>query len=241
MSEPKKKMKFYTVETLRKYFQQNNLLDIILGENFHVEVFKRSQTILKFFATSGGFNNEQLSALWKAVESKHEGYTTIIYELVIELMKSLSLESLEFLFTKIISTPQEKCDDAMINLMTEFSLIAMGNLNSGSMPSYSSFLSSSKTKKSLQNPKNEFFALKYLWDLAQDNSKLDVKYIDNCLTALYNLLKSSHFKSEREKYLTACFENIKQSNSVPQSTYIALHILSTYNTYAMFSRESCMF
>lgn len=238
-SEPKNKMKYFTVETVRKYFLQNNLLDIILGENFHVEVFKRSQTILKFFATSGGFNNEQLNALWKAVESKHEGYTTTIYELIIELLKNLSLESLEFLFTKIMNTPQEKCDDAMINLMSEFSVIAMGNLNSSTSIPYTNFLQSSKAKKVLQNPKNEYFALKYLWDLAQDSSKIDVKYIENCLTAINNLLKSSYFKPEREKYLTMCFENIKQNTSVPQSLNVALHILSTYNTYAMFSRENC--
>jgi len=207
-----------------------------------VEVFKRSQPILKFFATSGGFTPEQLNALWKAVESKHEGYTTIIYELIIELLKSLSLESLEFLFTKIMTTPQEKCDESLIKLMMEFSLIAMGNLNpSGSISGYSNFLSSSKAKKILQNPKNEFFALKYLWDLAQDNSKLDVKYVDSCLYAIYTLLKSSYFKSEREKYLTMCFENVKAGVSVPQSLTIALHILSTYNSYAMFSRETCIY
>lgn len=233
-------MKYYTTETLRKYFLQNNLLDIILGENFHVEVFKRSQSILKFFATSGGFTNEQLNALWKAVETKHEGFTTIIYELIIDLLKSLSLESLEFLFTKIMNIPQEKCDDAMINLMTEFSIIAMGNLNSStSLSTYTNFLSTSKTKKILQNPKNEFFALKYLWDLAQDSSKLDSKYIENCLAAIQTLLKSTYFKSEREKYLNLCFENVKQAVSVPQSLNIALHILSTYNNYTMFSRESC--
>ena len=235
-------MKYYTTESLRKYFIQNNLLDIILGENFHVEVFKRSQPIFKFFATSGGFTTEQLNALWKAVEFKHEGYTTAIYDLIIELLKSLSLESLEFLFTKIINTPQEKCDDALIRLMMEFSVIAMSNLNSATnMASYSTFLSSSKTKKNLQNPKNEFFALKYLWDLAQDNSKLDVKYIDQCLNAIQNLMKSSYFKPEREKYLNLCFESVKQGVSVPQSLNIALFILSTYSTYQMFSRESCKF
>ena len=240
-TDTKKKMKYFNTESLRKYFLSNSLLDIILGENFHVEVFKRSQPILKFFATTGGFTSDQLTALWKAVETKHEGYTTTIYELFIELVKNLSLESLETLFSKIVTTPQEKCDDALINLMQEFSIIAMTNLNStlGSAPY--SILSSSKNKKSLQNPKNEFFALKYLWDLAQDHSKLDVKYIDSCLTALYALLKSSNFKSEKEKYLALCFENVKQGVSVPQSLSIALHTLSTYNTYAMFSRESCNF
>jgi len=232
-------MKFFNTESLRKYFTTNSLLDIILGENFHVEVFKRSQSILKFFATSGGFTPEQLTALWKAVENKHEGFTTTIYELFIELLKSLSLESLEILFSKIMNTPQEKCDDAFINLLMEFSIIAMGNLNSSGNAPYTNFLSSAKNKKTLQNMKNEFFALKYLWDLAQDQSKLDMKYIDQCLTALHTMLKSSYFKSEKEKYLTLCFENVKQGISVPQSLNTALHILSTYNTYAMFSRESC--
>ena len=235
-------MKHFTTESLRKYFIQANLLDIILGENFHVEVFKRSQPILKFFATSGGFTPEQLNALWKAVESKHEGYTTIIYELIVELLKSLSLESLEFLFTKIMTTPQEKCDDSLINLMMHFSSIAMGNMNSSSSTSaYSNFLSSSKAKKNLQNPKNEFFALKYLWELAQDNSKLDLKYVDSCLTAIHTLLKNNNFKSERDKYLTMCFENVKAGVSVLQSLSVALHILSTYNSYAMFSRETCIY
>lgn len=232
-------MKYFTTEALRKYFINNALLDIILGENFHVEVFKRSQPILKFFATSGGFTAEQLTALWKAVESKHEGYTATIYELFIELLKSLSLESLEILFGKIVSTPQEKCDDAIINLLKELSIIAMGSLNSQSgSAGYTTFLSASKNKKTLKDPKNEFFALRFLWDLAQDQSKLDLKYIDNCWTALSAVLKSSYFKSEKEKYLGLCFENVKQGVSVPQSLSIALQVFSTYNTYGMFSRES---
>lgn len=226
--ETKKRLKFYTQEKLRAYFISNKILEFILGENFHIEVFKRSVPFLKFLASSGGLTNEQLDSLWTAVESKHEGYTASINELLIDLLKKLPLESLEYLFGKLIVIPQEKCDESTIDLMREFSEISMASLNSTNGNYYSA-----KPKK-LNNPKYEFFALRYLWDLVQDNSKLDNKYVNACLNSLYALLKSSFFKSEKENYLNLCFENIKKGVSVPQSLNISLRIIASYNAYTMF-------
>lgn len=221
----RKKLKFYNSEKLKIYFSTNKVLEFILGENFHIEVFKRSLHVLQFLASTGGLTNEQLDSLWTAVESKHEGYTASTNELLIDLLKKLPLESLEYLFGKLILIPQEKCDEATIQLMKEFSEIAMNCLNSSN---------SFKQKKNLQNPKNEFFALKYLWELVQDNSKIDSQYMESALNSIKTLLKSSYFKNEKENYLNLCFENIKKGVSVPQSLIISIYIISSYSSYAMF-------
>ncbi len=46
----KKKMRFMTPEKLRDFLIDNRIFNILLGENFHVEVFKRSKHILEFLS-----------------------------------------------------------------------------------------------------------------------------------------------------------------------------------------------
>jgi hypothetical protein len=40
-------------ESLKKFIFENKILDFILGENFHSEVFRRSFTIFKFLLETG--------------------------------------------------------------------------------------------------------------------------------------------------------------------------------------------
>lgn len=68
----------------------------------------------------------------------------------------------------------------------------------------------------------------------QDNSKMDNKYLDQAIKAIQCLLKSSFFKTEKENYLTLCFENFKRGFSVPQSLQVALNIISSYSAGIMF-------
>ena len=107
---------------------KNKLLEIMLGENFHVEVFKRALPMFRFLVKNNFLTTEHLNLFWKAYETKHEDAIRAVFEIIIELSKTLSIEALEFLFSKMIMIPQEKCDDVAINLIKEFSINAMNTV-----------------------------------------------------------------------------------------------------------------
>lgn len=65
-----------------------------------------------------------------------------------------------------------------------------------------------KSKK-ISNPKYEFFGLRLLWEAIQDYSKLDPKLFTITFDSCVKLIKNANFKSEREKYLVLCFDNLK--------------------------------
>jgi hypothetical protein len=48
--EDKKKMRYITIEKLRDFLIEVKIFSILLGENFHVEVFRRSRHILEFLS-----------------------------------------------------------------------------------------------------------------------------------------------------------------------------------------------
>jgi len=65
-SNNKKKFKFITKDKLKEFIINKQLIEIIFGDNFHVEVAKRSKPILIFLSNNNGLSNDYLSLLWKA-------------------------------------------------------------------------------------------------------------------------------------------------------------------------------
>jgi len=61
---------------------------------------------------------------------------------------------------------------------------------------------------------------------------MKLEFTASAFQSVTQIVKNPSFKSEKEKYLIACFENVKRGISVPQSLVLSLHILSTYNTQA---------
>jgi hypothetical protein len=147
-------------------------------------------------------------------------------------------EAIDFFYGKIASIPLEKYDDLTIALLEKFALTIQTRLISQS--SYASIVSNvlSKTKKLAVAQKYEGFALKALYEAVLDSSKLQSKYITQAFQSLTFLLKNENFAKEREKYLVATFDNFKKGVSIPQSTVLFLHILSTFPQTRFLKNES---
>ena len=126
-----KKMKYFTKETLLQFFIENQIIEFILGENFHIEVFKRSLNLMSFLSISGKLTNEHLNALWNVSEEKHQTNKKEVHQIIIDLSKLLSLEALEFLFQKITMLSPEKFEENMIFLIKEITKNAISSLLSG--------------------------------------------------------------------------------------------------------------
>ncbi len=83
-----------------------------------------------------------------------------------------------------------------------------------------------------KTPKYEFYGMKLLWESIQDGSPMKGEFTTVAFQSLTQIARNPNFKTEREKYLIACFENVKRGVSVPQSLLLSLHLLQTYNNQA---------
>lgn len=126
-----KKSAYSHPEKLKSFITKNKILEYILGEDFHVELLKRSKAIFRFLSQNGGISKEYFDLLWKHSEDIHENNKKTVFETLIELSKYLSAENLDYIYEKIRSIPLEKFDDCTIDLLKEFILNYSLNKNLG--------------------------------------------------------------------------------------------------------------
>ena len=105
-----------------KWISDNSIVETILHNSMHIEIVKRSDTILKFLAKSQTLKKEHLDLMWEASEEKHEASTRTIYDTIISIAGFLSEESRERLFENIKNIPYENYNEIIINLIKNFAL-----------------------------------------------------------------------------------------------------------------------
>lgn len=126
-----KKLRYFNKELLLQFFIDNQIIEFIMGENFHIEVFKRSLNLMSFFSMNGRLTKEHLNALWNVSEEKHNTNKKEIHQIIIELSKMLSLEALEFIFQKISTVNAEKIDENLVLFIREITKNAMNVILAG--------------------------------------------------------------------------------------------------------------
>lgn len=126
----RKPLKYINQEKLRNWFIQQKVVEYILGDETHVELLKRAPILFNFLCQTNGLSNEHLNLLWKSAEGKYEEYVRAVYDTLIDLSGSMSIEALEFVFARIDSIPVEEYSEMTVNLIREYSIKAMSTVSS---------------------------------------------------------------------------------------------------------------
>lgn len=77
--KPLKSPKWITPEIMRNWILSQRVLDIVLGENTHLEIVKRSSCILKFLAKQNSLPPDSIDLIWKCQLGKHEEMVRVVY------------------------------------------------------------------------------------------------------------------------------------------------------------------
>jgi len=126
-----KKLRYFNKEILLQFIIENQIIEFIMGENFHIEVFKRSLNLMSFLSLSGKLTKEHLTALWNVSEEKHNTNKKEVHQIIIDLSKMFSLDALEFIFQRIITVNPEKYDENMVFFIKEITKNAITFILSG--------------------------------------------------------------------------------------------------------------
>jgi hypothetical protein len=119
-----RRARWLTPEYLCKWIHDCKLTDMLLGEDSHIEVIKRSASVLKFLSYNKQLTKDHLDLLWKCQDGKHEATVLGVFETIIDISLDLNLEALNYIFEKIDSIPTKKYNEQVLNFVKDFTINA---------------------------------------------------------------------------------------------------------------------
>ncbi|KAJ6251615.1 ubiquitin carboxyl-terminal hydrolase faf-y-related [Anaeramoeba flamelloides] len=121
---PVKKNKYFKIKKLIDWFEEKNIINILFGENMHLEIINRCEPILVALAKKKCITKQHLDQIWSDLKGIHHLFLTNIYSLIVKISQYLDKELLEYiLIEKINKIP--KLNEAAINMIAEFTLSTM--------------------------------------------------------------------------------------------------------------------
>ena len=120
-----RKSRWLKPEYLCKWISDNKLVEYILGDSSHIEVIKRSATVLQFLSHNKQLTQHHLDLLWKSLEDKHEATVLGVYETINEIAEDLDKKSVDYIFSKIKSIPLKKYNEHTVKFVKDFTIKAL--------------------------------------------------------------------------------------------------------------------
>jgi hypothetical protein len=100
------KAEFFTGKMMCEWFVSNKVIEIIFGEGSHIEIVKRSASVLKMLARfgQGVFDQSTVDLIWRCQTGKHEEMVRTVYEVIVSILSSLSQDLIDMFFAKVKQT-----------------------------------------------------------------------------------------------------------------------------------------
>ena len=249
---PEIRSRWLKPEYLINWIEENKLVEFLLGESSHVEVIKRSASLLIFLANNNHLNVNHLELLWKSQEDKHEATVLGVYETINEIASYLNKDSILYLFEKINSMPIKKYNEQTVKFVKEFTLKSFEVFRS---IRGSELVDISSDNDDEESKVNEFivdnakgiiegnvaipdsdmpeFGLPILFEILQQNSELG----GHTLSEFIDLLKESTSDACKASYVLKCIKNMMEGTAVYQSISIFMSIFNLAFNYRSFEIE----
>lgn len=119
--------KWLTAQTLKDWILKERILEIVLGENTHLEIVKRSGCILKFLAKEASLPYETVDLIWKCQLGKHEEMVRVVYHMIQELVPHVDVKYIDLLHQKIQQVPAVQYDEKFIDFLKFFTMKSLEN------------------------------------------------------------------------------------------------------------------
>lgn len=125
MSKQPKPPKWLSAETLTHWLIEQRVLDIVFGENTHLEIVKRTGSILIFLARQNALPAETVDLIWKCQLGKHEEMVRAVYTIIKDLVSEIELSYVDQFFAKIQAIPPQQYDEKFLNFLKDFTSSAL--------------------------------------------------------------------------------------------------------------------
>ena len=201
-----------TRENLLEWFNKKQILEKIYVHNIHPEVIKRATDIPKFYCKCEKFTRQHVDLMWSATIGRHESVLQAVFSSLIDLADELPLDCVDYLYSKIISTPTQNIDAQAWNLLSKVSCKGIN------------------VRSNQEALEKKYYLLEFCWDLLQD------EYLDHGVYFHANhwfvsFLQWDNVPAEvKQEYLGKAIENIRNHKVVLTSlSTIEKVVESVYN------------
>lgn len=177
-----------------------NLINLITNERPHIEIMKRSGTLLKFLARNELITTVHLESLWNNTQGKHDSYVRATFNIIIELCAYLKEEHNDFLFQKMHEVPIEKYDDQFLVLVKDFTIHSIQTAKRSAIRKGTDL--------------NKYYGLPILKSLMLDSSPLEFHDLATKFTC--EILSKYLCKDEKNKFFKESMCHLQQNESVCQ-------------------------
>ena len=206
---------YYTNNLLAEWICKTEIIEILLGPNTHAELVKRSSGIFTFLAKEGMFIKVMLDKIWGCLKDTHEEMAIGVFEILLELVPSISNEFVDDICDKIYT--MDKYNEKTLQFIKEFNIKAFmkqktlaGANNEGSV---------------VYKQKRPFYCFELFWRIFQD-ALIGPPVDEIAFLAVKESISSEYMASQSFHYLKEAIKMIKQNIAVPQFAHLAIHILS---------------
>lgn len=226
-------------EYLCKWIEDNKLVEYILGDSSHVEVIKRSATVLQFLSHNQQLTKHHLDLLWGSLEDKHEATVLGVYDTINEIADDLDRKAIDYIFSKIKTIPIKKYNEQTVKFVKDFTVKALKVAKKGKASKELVDISSDENE---DGKNNEFYlenaqeiidgtvaepisetpeyGLSLLYQIIHQNSELGA----HTLKEFIELFKIMYCHSFIPSYLLKCISNLQNGVHVHQSITIIINL-----------------
>lgn len=172
---------------LIKTMEEKKLLEIVLGENAHSEIIRKTEDIFTLYLTNKKLEKRHIELLWKCANEKHEDVMRACLDLLVNLIKKMGTPLIQELF-KLIETADYKNE-----ILIKF------------LETYTSTVLKLQTDYITRKPdpsKTKLYDLDIFWKLILDPN-VQGKLKDQAMSALVKLLEDHTFLLNEYVYKAA--------------------------------------
>ena len=112
-------------EDVARSLREVELVEILFGDNMHVQLLHRALDLLKFMVQFGSLTNEHLDLIWTSAKGKHESEVAEVFSIIAGLSPVLSTPQALHLYRHIEKVSFADYDDGLLTLVQQFTTGAM--------------------------------------------------------------------------------------------------------------------
>jgi len=222
---------FYVItpDFLTTWLKEKKIVSILLTKDAHNQIIKRIPTILGFLAIRGALLTKHLDLLWNCSIGQHESTITVVYEAITQLSNKLSDRAhFDHLFRKIRAIPLEKYNERILQLLQDLTASAIRSVSERNPRGDNGTEDEDDDEviRPTSPAEQNWYGVGILWDLVQDDAKVDNDIAEQAQMKLLEQLKI--YEELRRMYLPKCLENIKAFKSGYASMRILRKCLDYY-------------
>ena len=108
--------------------KQENIFEMIFGENYHIQLIQRSMEIIRFYINEKEITEKEIDYIWQATK-KDQQTKMEIYKIIADIAISFKSEEIEMLVERFALVPPEQFVEKEIECVFELSKYAYKQAN----------------------------------------------------------------------------------------------------------------